>query len=327
MHPDIFKEFRINVKRCYKFRGMYMCETSKGTKVIHISAYTPVQITLEHNIKEHLIKKGFTCLNRLHISSKDTPYVIYNNRVYLMMDWNDGQVADFYNIGDIKSSVQVLAKMHIAGRGFNNLPKGINLSQIKNIGDTYEKRHKETVKLKRRIENTGRKTDFEVLYLKNSSIYSEYQEVSKELIDYKSYQKLINLADKDQSLAHHKFTYHNIITKANQRPVITGFEKCGYDVQITDLAYLARRIMERNRWDINLLISIIEEYNKLIPLSDQEWRAIKGMMIFPERFAKLCNEYYHSKRRWNYNMFHRKFTKILGYKDDYITCVEEIKKY
>lgn len=327
MHPDIFKEFGIHVKRCYKFRGMYICETNKGTKTICISDYTPVQVELEYNIKEHLIQKGFTCLNQLHMNSKNTPYVIYYNRVYVMSDWHNSQTADFYNRDDIEKSVQVLARMHIAARGFCNLPEGIKPVRMKNLGDTYEKRHRETIKLRRKIENVGSRTDFEVLYLRNAEIYKEFQEISKEFTNVPGYQKLMDQAVEKKSIAHHKYTYHNIITTKEEGTIITGFEKSGYDVQLIDLAYLTRRIMQRNRWDIDLLITIIEAYNKLIPLSQEEWGIMKGMIIYPERFAKLCNQYYHSKRRWNYHMYYRKLEKILEYKDDYVDCAKQLIKW
>lgn len=327
MHPDIFKEFGIQVKRCYKFRGMYICETGEGAKAISISDYTPIQIQLEYNIKDHMIEKGFTCLNQLHMSNKNTPYVIYYNHVYIMSDWYNGQAADFYNVNDVKQSVLLLAKMHMAGRGFSNLPKEIKDVEMKNLGDTYNKRHRETVMLKRKIENAGCNTDFEVLYLRNSDIYREFQEISKTFTNMENYQRLMNQAEKTKSIAHHKYTYHNIIATRERGTMITGFEKSGYDVQITDLAYLTRRVMQRNGWDINLLINIIEEYNRLIPLSQEEWIIMKGMIIYPERFAKLCNQYYHSKRRWNYHMYYRKLSKILEYKDHYVDCARQVMKW
>ena len=327
MHPEIFKEFGVNAKRCYKIRGMYVCETDQGKKIISISDYAPTQITLEYNIKNHLMEKGFNCLNQLKLSSNNTPYVIYYNNVYIMIDWNDGQQADFYNIDDIKKSIRLLAKMHTAGRGFTNLPENINTLKIRNLGETYEKRQRETIKLRKKIENMGSRTEFEVLYLKNSYPYEEYQQIAQGFTNTVAYQKLIDIAEQNKNIAHHKYTYHNIITIGTNNTVITGFERSGYDVQITDLAYIIRRIMQRNGWDINLLINIIEEYNRLIPLSGDELSILKGMIIFPERFAKLCNQYYHSKRRWNYNMYYRKLNKILDYKDNYAECVEEIIKW
>ena len=324
MHPEIFKQFGINVGRCYKFRGNYICETGEGTKAIRISEYSPDQIVLEYNIKQHLIEKGFTCLDQLYISSHNTPYVIYHNRVYVMTDWNNGQAADFYNINDINKSIKMLADIHIAGKGFSNFPKELKQIQIKNIGHTYEKRYIETNKLKRKIEGQGTKTEFEVLYLKNGHIYQDFQEKSMEIICKNKYKKLIDKATKKQSIAHGKYTYHNIIAISPTSTMITGFEKSKYDVQLTDLVYIIRRVMQRNQWDINLLISIIEAYNKLSPLSKQEWDLMKGMIIFPEEFAKLCNQYFNSKRRWDYDMFYRRFTNMLGCKEDYIRCMEEV---
>lgn len=327
INNDIFKNFKITVRRCYKFRGMYVCETNKGTKIIRISKYSPDQIEMEYRIKAHLIENGFNYLDQLYTNEEGAPYVKYNGLIYVMTDYNKGQTVDFYNKEDIKHAIQMLASLHIAGQGFDNLPKDLRLRKIKNLGEVYDKRHRETIKLRKRIENTSRKTDFEILYLKNSNIYQEYQEKSKEYINPNSYKELIDIAIRNKNIAHGEYTYHNIIKVGQDDTIIKGFEGSAYNVQIIDLIYITRRIMQRNQWDIDLLVTILEEYNKINPISLAEWNIIKGMIIFPERFSKLCNEYYNSRRRWNYNMFDRKFTKILGYKDDYISCVNEILKW
>ena len=62
IHPDVFKDLGITVNKCYKVRGAYICETDKGTKAIRRSEYTPAQITLQYNIKEHLVQRGFNSL-------------------------------------------------------------------------------------------------------------------------------------------------------------------------------------------------------------------------------------------------------------------------
>lgn len=327
INNDIFKNFKTTVRRCHKFRGMYVCETDMGTKIIRISKYSPEQVEMEYRIKAHLIENGFNHLDQLYTSQEGTPYVKYNGLIYVMTDYKKGQTVDFYNKEDIKNAMQILASLHIAGQCFDNVPKDLSLRKIKNLGEVYDKRYRETIKLRKRIENTSRKTDFEILYLKNSNIYQEYQEKSKEYINPISYKKLIDTAKGNKSIAHGEYTYHNIIKLDNDSMVIKGFEESAYNVQITDLVYITRRIMQRNQWDVDLLLTILEEYNKVRPISAEEWNIIKGMIIFPERFSKLCNEYFNSRRRWNYNMFDRKFTKILGYKDDYINCTNEILKW
>jgi len=327
IHPDIFKDFGISVNKCYKIRGAYICETNKGTKVIRKSDYTPTQINLQHSIKEHLIERGFSDIDRLYLSKKNIPYTVYYNRVFVMNDWQNAIEIDFYNQSDIHYAIKVLAQMHIAGEGFNTLGNDVREAKIKNIGITYEKRYKETIKLKKRISNAGNKTDFEVLYFKNAHEYMELQEMGMGLFHKEDYKKLIELARDKQTIAHHQYTYHNIKKINKDHVIVSGFEKSGYDVQLTDLVYIIKRIMQKNQWDVDLLLKIIDAYNTIKPLSPNEWTILQGMIIFPDKFSKLCNTYYYSKRRWNYNMFYRKLTNMLEYKDTQIKCAKEIFRW
>ena len=327
IHPDVFKDFGITVNKCYKVRGAYICETDKGIKAIRRSDYTPAQITLQYNIKEHLIKRGFDCVDHLYVNQNNTPYTIYYNRIFVMSDWYNGPEIDFCNLQDIYRTMRLLGQMHIAGEEFSAIGHDVRDAKIKNLGDTYNKRYSETIKLKKRISNAGNKTEFEVLYLKNASEYMALQEMAIGFISTDKYERLIRVARQRQTIAHHKYTYHNIKRVDEENVILSGFERSGYDVQLTDVAYVIRRIMQKNEWDLDLLVNIINEYSKIRPLSSNEWDIMKGMIIFPDRFSKLCNKYYYSKRRWNYNMFHRKLTNMLDYKDVQINCAKEILKW
>ena len=327
IHPDVFKDFGITVNKCYKVRGAYICETNKGIKAIRKSDYTPEQITLQYDIKEHLIERGFNCVDQLYLNQKSTPYTIYYNRIFVMSDWYNGQEIDFFNPEDIYQSIKLLGEMHIAVTGFNAIGTDIKEVKIKNLGEVYKKRYAETIKLKKRISNRGNKTEFEVLYFQNASEYMELQEMALEFLNPDNYEQLIKLARQERTLAHHKYTYHNLKKTSDNSIILSGLEKSGYDVQLTDVAYVIRRIMEKNEWNVELLFNIMNEYSKIRPLSLQEWDIIKGMIIFPERFAKLCNKYFYTKRRWNYNMFYRKLSNMLVYKEVQVDCAKEILKW
>lgn len=324
IHPDVFREFQIQVKKYYKVRAIYMCETDKGIKAIRISDYKPEQINYQYKLKQHLVKNGFEWVDQLYVSKKNTPYVAQYDKLYIMTDWNNGPEVDFYNIQDINKTIRTLAYMHRAGVGFKPPPTSISSVKIKNLGKTYRKRYNETIKLRKKINSVSNKTDFELLYLKSAPVYRELQEMAIDFIEPLQYENLINEANARRTITHNKYTYHNIIKVSPEKLIITGFEKSGHNVQITDLAYVIRRIMQKNNWDIQLLVDIIEEYSKIRSISSSEFNILKGMIIFPEKFASLCNKYYNSKRRWNYNMFYRKLINMLEYQDAQIVCAKQI---
>lgn len=327
IHPNIFKEFDVNVKQYYKFRATYICDTDKGLKAIRKSECTPEQVTLQHKIKEHLVYNGFIYVDRLHVSKRKIPYVIHNNQLYVMTDWYNGQEVDFHNIQDINKAIRLLASFHMAGERFDYPSINPSFLKIKNLGIAYRKRYSETIKLRKKIRNTSSMTDFELLYIKNVPIYKELQEMAIELIHPTNYEKLVDKAQRKRTIVHGKYTYHNLLNINPEDIVITGFERSTYNVQLTDLANVIRHIMGKNSWDIKILSTCLKEYSNIKPLTANEWEIMKGMIIFPEKFASLCNQYYHSKRRWNYNMFQRKLTNMIEYQENQKQCVSEILKW
>jgi spore coat protein I len=56
--------------------------------------------------------------------------------------------------------------------------------------------------------------------------------------------------------------------------------------------------MEKNNWDIRLGMKIIEDYNKYRTISDSEYKILKIMMSYPEKFWKIINYYYNSNKAW-----------------------------
>ena len=327
IHPNIFKEFGVNVKQYYKFRATYICDTDQGLKAIRKSECTPGQVTLQYQIKEHLVHNGFIYVDRLQVSKRKTPYVMQNNQLYIMTDWYNGQEVDFHNIQDIHKAIRFLAKLHMAGEDFISPTINPSSLKIKNLGTTYKKRYSETIKLRKKIRNTSSMTDFELLYIKNALIYKELQEVAIGLIHSSNYEKLIDKAKRNRTIIHGKYTYHNILNINSEDTIITGFDRSTYNVQLIDLASAIRHIMGKNKWDIKILLSCLKEYSNIKPLTSNEWEIMKGMIIFPEKFASLCNQYYHSKRRWNYNMFQRKLINMLEYQENQKQCAREILKW
>ena len=56
--------------------------------------------------------------------------------------------------------------------------------------------------------------------------------------------------------------------------------------------------MEKNNWNLYLLQTVLEHYQKVRPLSKEEKKLLYIWMIYPEKFWKITNFYYNSKKTW-----------------------------
>ena len=83
-----------------------------------------------------------------------------------------------------------------------------------------------------------------------------------------------------------------------QKVVTTNFEHFRRDVQVLDLYYFLRKVMEKHRWSVALGNEILSRYNSVRTLQKEELEYIALKIAYPEKFWKIVNAYYHSNKAW-----------------------------
>jgi len=78
----------------------------------------------------------------------------------------------------------------------------------------------------------------------------------------------------------------------------TNFEKVCVGVQMTDLYCFVRKVMEKNNWNISFGKLIVDEYNKVNPLSKDQMNILYVLLLYPEKFWKITNFYYNARKSW-----------------------------
>ena len=79
---------------------------------------------------------------------------------------------------------------------------------------------------------------------------------------------------------------------------VTGFDKAVTGVQIQDFYQLFRKMMEKWDWDISLGNSMLEAYQSIRPVPEEEWQLLRPLLVYPEKFWKVANRYYNNRKSW-----------------------------
>jgi spore coat protein I len=79
---------------------------------------------------------------------------------------------------------------------------------------------------------------------------------------------------------------------------VTNFEKCHNDCQVADLYQFLRKVMEKHDWNINVAYRLVDEYDRLKPLEDDDIDMLVTLLSFPEKFWKIINQYYNAGKAW-----------------------------
>ena len=89
---------------------------------------------------------------------------------------------------------------------------------------------------------------------------------------------------------------HIIMTK--EGIATTNFEKFRRDIQVEDLYYFLRKVLEKSGWKIRLGDGMLNAYSAIHPLTEGEMEYLKIRLIYPEKFWKTANSYYCTNKAW-----------------------------
>ncbi len=59
-----------------------------------------------------------------------------------------------------------------------------------------------------------------------------------------------------------------------------------------------RKILEKYEWDIQTAYKMLDEYDKVKPVSDIDLELLGVLFSFPEKFWKIINYYYNMNKAW-----------------------------
>ncbi len=291
---EILEQYDIDVKSTRKVRGAILCDTNQGLfllKEIHCSEKrTPVLYKLQN----HLLQEGYKNIDVL-VENKEGSLISMTEeeQKFVLKKWYYGKECDNKREIDIMEGVRNLALLH----RMMKMNFEIDRSPKEDMANEFFRHNKEMKKVRSFIRNKVGKGEFELLYLKYFDEMYEWAITASEKLKNSGYQNLLQNSLKEYALVHGDYNYHNILM-TQHGTATTNFEHFYSGIQVTDFYYFLRKTMEKNQWKVELGEKMIENYNRIHPLSKEELEYIAVCLAYPEKFWKAANSYYRSSKSW-----------------------------
>ncbi len=143
-----------------------------------------------------------------------------------------------------------------------------------------------------------------------------------EILYSSKYNKLVESTRKEGMLCHHDYSYQNILLK-NDKTSIINFDYCNLELKIYDIVNMLRRRMRKCNWDIHKAKIILDVYREIEPLEADEIKVMKSMLLFPQKFWRVINRYYNSKRCWAQKNFTSILMDVISEKESHIQFMKD----
>lgn len=326
LYNEICKGFGLQLKKTMKTRDLILCETNDGIKALKKCNQSMDSLLFMHSVKEHLVKKGFKNIDRYYSTIYNTPYYEFENEVYTLSNWIEGRACDFENITELYTAIKNLALFHNVARNLQPIQGSKEKNEIGKTLYLYEKRSKEIGKLKKRVLKR-KKSEFDLVVLQEHEFFYELSQQAIELLKHSSYFELVKKANQEKTFCHHNYTYHNLLLGKNDEMWVVDFDHCCYEIHLYDIADVIKRKMRKCNWDYQQAVAMIDIYNQYseYPIGESERKVLCAFFMFPNKFWKLANRYYNSKRGWALKSYMHSLNLLNEQKEHYILFIEQWK--
>jgi len=305
---EIAELFDFQIKAIVPYKDFYVVNTSKGKKALKKCTSSPGRILFVHGAKEHLYNNNFRNVDRFICTADGKPYIYIGEDIYTMTDFIEGRECDFNSRDDIVKASRLLASLHKASRGYKPPYGCIIQDDLGKLPFYFEKRLGELRRLKKVAGK--RKSEFDYLYINSADYFIRAGEDAIKLLYQSNYNDLVNRARNEGIFCHHDFTYHNIICDEN-KTFITNFNYSCFELKLYDIANFLRRKMRKCNWDLKEAGIIIDEYRSIEDISKDEFLILWIMLKFPQKFWRVANRYYNSRRSWAERVYTLKLQEVI----------------
>ncbi len=302
---QVLEKYPLTVKSFSKGRECYLFDTNLGCMALHEYHGSKERAAFLAKMLKHLKEKELLVEEMLVSTEGEVLVEDEEERKYLLSEHYHGAECDTRRKEDMLEAIKMLAKLHNASKDFSEeIPEMIKRNQ-NFLLQVYEKHNREMKQVRNYIHSKKRKNEFERLFAGKSELFL------KKAAEVTSALQNVECTEELYGFCHGDFNQHSIVF-AKQGIAIVGLEHFVYDIQIRDLANFLRKMLEKNDWDKELGLALIQAYHQICPIHEKESKYLYFSLAYPEKFWKLANRYHNAHKIWLSERNVEKLQKVIA---------------
>lgn len=289
----VLEQYELEVKNVRRGRDSYIVDTDRGLVLLKEYNGSNQRAAWIEQVCRKVREGGMRA--ELPIANREGSFVSSDrdSQRYLVKLWTQGREIDSRNPQEVLSGVRNLAQLHGILTGF---PQE-NAVFLPSPVQSDEKRMRELGRIHRYVKGKKRKNEFELYFLSEYGYFRELCTKAQERAMSESAQREWEKSARKGAVCHGDYNQHNIL-RQDGRITAVHFENAAIGSQMTDLYCFMRKMLEKNNWNISFAENMLNAYMELQPLTAGQLEQLYIHFEFSEKFWKIANHYYNSKKTW-----------------------------
>ena len=308
---NVLEQYDMTVSRTFKGRGTIICDTDQGMRVLKEYRGRTEKLELLYQLQGKLKDSLRT---DMLIRTKEGALFVkdIDNSVYILEEQVDGKECSYKNEDDIVKACGAMAKLHL--KFMTPQSEKICLMPVFFYADEMERHTVECKRVRNYLRKLHNKTEFERALLKEYDYFLEKAVDVTRRAREESQAEYEAYVNSNGLYCHGDYQYHNVIFGKGNSGAYTGIvnlEHFAHDAGARDFYLLFRKISEKCDWSLDMAQSMLDAYQNRRVFPPIEWRSLCLRLAYPEKFWKIINFYYNSRKSWMPNRNYDKLESLI----------------
>lgn len=289
----LWEGYGLHFRHGTRTRTGLVCRTDMGIRELKKPRGSIDSLRLAFDVKERLRQNGFRDISRSYRALDGEPFFRYDGVLYLLEEVMPQGVLEEDSEKTFLRGADTLGRMHKAAKGLQSAAARWEPDRLPRL---YAKRRGELAKVRRRNDKRGSYDAIDLLLLRYYDQYMTQTAEAEELLQQGEYEAAVLRAETEGGFCHNAFKGEALRLDEKGRIYVGNFDKCITELPLLDLASYLRRYWKKTGGTAAGVIAMLESYGRHCPLSEKDLLLLQGMLVYPEKFLRLVNEYYNRRR-------------------------------
>ncbi|MBQ5599709.1 MAG: spore coat protein CotS [Lachnospiraceae bacterium] len=295
---EIAGKYGLEVNSVRKGRGSWIFETDQGLKLLKEYKGSVKRLEFEEAVLDTMKDAGALRVDQyVRNLEQELISTAEDGTRYLVKNWFSDRECDLKDRQEILSAVRQIAVLHQSLRQVENREEWNLKSMISPpLYEAMEKHNRELRKARTFIRGKRKKNEFELTVIATyDRFYEQAIEASQGMRNV--FEQAGEEIVKNCFVCHGELNQHHILI-GDDYVAVTEFNKMHLGLQIEDLYYFMRKVMEKHDWDGALGSAMLESYERVLPMTETERECLYYLFLYPEKYWKQINFYYNANKAW-----------------------------
>ena len=297
-NTEIVEKYELSVTNARKGRGAWIFETDQGLKLLKEYKGSVKRLEFEEAVLDTMKDAGALRVDQyMRNREGELLTTAEDGTRYIVKDWFSDRECDLKDSREILSAVRQIAVLHRSLRGVE-MKEEWNLKSMVSppLYEAMEKHNRELRKARAFIRAKRKKNDFELAVIASYDQFYEQAIEASEGME-QVFQNEGDAIGQNFYVCHGELNQHHILM-GKDYVAVTEFNKMHVGLQIEDLYYFMRKVMEKHDWDPSLGMAMLETYERVLTMAPAERRCLYYLFLYPEKYWKQINFYYNANKAW-----------------------------